>query len=308
MDLLTQSKDANYKRIVELYVEQGLVIQKHINGKERCKFIIIEDCSGSFTLNNSVVNFSSPYVLCLNQNDVINFNSTTLEHLTCLYFHPRVLNDLFEFEFFKNFDFDKLNLTTRQDALLLDIFFNLDANLPNRYKISVDKCFQLKKLIDNIYNELKNQPDGYWPCRSRSYFIELIININQLDYLIKKTDDNDYLQEVTSNDVLEYLSEHIADKISLSHLTKKYLMNRNKLNEIVKAKTGMTAIQYLNNTRINVATHLILNTSLTIREIASRVGYDNASDFSNFFKKSIGISPRNYRDNVFLNSERADIV
>ena len=293
MDLLTNSKSDYWVKVVELFAESKDISVASLNSNDRCKIILVDNCQGQFTLNNNSINFYSPFVLCLNQNDVVCFDVATIKHMTCLYFHPRVLNDLFEFEFLKNFTSDELNTTTRQDAILLNSFYNLDVNMPNRYDISIDKYLQLKKLINNIDNELILQYDGYWPCRSRSYFIELIININQL-YFLSTNSDNNVINNI-ANEITEYLTEHIADSISLEQLTKKYLMNRNKLNEIVKEKTGMTAIQFLNSTRIKIASYLIANTTLTIKEIAGRVGYENVSDFSNFFKKNVGTSPRNYR-------------
>ncbi len=295
MDLLTNSKSDYWVKVVELFAESKNISIANLNSNDRCKIILIDNCQGQFTLNNKSFNFSSPFVLCLNQNDVVCFDVETIEHMTCLYFHPRVLNDLFEFENLKSFTFDQLNTTTRQDAILLNPFYNFDVNMPNRYDISISKYLQLKNLINKLHNELINQYDGYWPCRSRSYFIELVININQLYYLLKSSDESNYSKDITSSEILEYLSENITEKISLTDITKKYLMNRNKLNEMIKSATGMTAIQYLNNTRLKVASHLIANTSLTIKEIAGRVGYDSVSDFSNFFKKNVGSSPRNYR-------------
>ncbi len=293
MDLLTNSKSDYWVKVVELFVESRDIPIANLNSNDRCKIILVDNCQGQFTLNNNSFNFSSPFVLCLNQNDVVRFNATTIKHMTCLYFHPRVLNDLFEFEFLDSIDFNEINTTARQDAILLNTFYNLDVNMPNRYDISIDKYLQLKKLINNIDNELLLQYDGYWPCRSRSYFIELIININQLYYLSKDTGNN--LNNNIANEITEYLTENISENITLSQITKKYLMNRNKLNDIVKEKTGMTAIQFLNSTRIKIASYLIANTTLAIKEIAGRVGYENVSDFSNFFKKNVGTSPRNYR-------------
>jgi len=41
--------------------------------------------------------------------------------------------------------------------------------------------------------------------------------------------------------------------------------------------------------------HLLLNSSLQIQEIADAVGYEDVQHFSRFFKRSTGMTPKAYR-------------
>lgn len=45
------------------------------------------------------------------------------------------------------------------------------------------------------------------------------------------------------------------------------------------------------------AKHMLLYTTLTIGEISEKVGYSDSHSFSHVFKNTVGVSPREYREN-----------
>lgn len=62
-------------------------------------------------------------------------------------------------------------------------------------------------------------------------------------------------------------------------------------------KEGLTFQQVLDNTRKSMAMEYLTQTQLTIEEIASRVGYSEASNFRNAFKNWTGMTPKAMREN-----------
>jgi AraC-like DNA-binding protein/mannose-6-phosphate isomerase-like protein (cupin superfamily) len=75
-----------------------------------------------------------------------------------------------------------------------------------------------------------------------------------------------------------------AANLSRFHFIKKY-----------KAQTGTTPINHFIHLKIERACHLLDVTTKGIKEVAWAVGYDDAYYFSRIFKKSMGISPSQYR-------------
>ena len=63
-----------------------------------------------------------------------------------------------------------------------------------------------------------------------------------------------------------------------------------------KEWSGVSPKEYKNRFRINVAKSLLENSNLQISEIASRVGFDDPYYFSRLFKKTVGVSPRAFRN------------
>ncbi len=78
----------------------------------------------------------------------------------------------------------------------------------------------------------------------------------------------------------------LADAINLSkyHLVKKY-----------REVTGTTPINHFIQLKIERACHLLDTTNNSISDIAFTVGYDDAYYFSRIFKKTMGVSPSQYR-------------
>lgn len=69
------------------------------------------------------------------------------------------------------------------------------------------------------------------------------------------------------------------------------------LYRLCQAQYGKSPIQKLIQLRLERAKSLLLNTRWPVQQIASYVGYSNIFNFSKSFKKSVGISPSEFRRN-----------
>ena len=67
---------------------------------------------------------------------------------------------------------------------------------------------------------------------------------------------------------------------------------------LFKQQTGQTLISYITELRLTYAAQLLINTSVSVIQIANEVGYDNHSFFSQKFKKRFGVTPIVYRKNA----------
>ena len=68
--------------------------------------------------------------------------------------------------------------------------------------------------------------------------------------------------------------------------------------------TGMLPKQYIEELKIRLAAALLLDSRLTVTEIAARFGYLDPYHFSRRFKQRVGVSPEKYRNAYML--EQAD--
>jgi len=57
----------------------------------------------------------------------------------------------------------------------------------------------------------------------------------------------------------------------------------------------MSAGRYIRNEFLSRAKRMLLYTSLTVREIAFRLGVDDAAYFTRLFTKAVGTAPTAYR-------------
>ncbi len=71
--------------------------------------------------------------------------------------------------------------------------------------------------------------------------------------------------------------------------------NQNKLKAVFKEAFGITMADYCLERRIREAQQLLLEATLTIAQVAERVGYEHQSSFTAAFRGHVGMSPREYR-------------
>ena len=99
------------------------------------------------------------------------------------------------------------------------------------------------------------------------------------------------------------VTENIDEpNMGVPFLCDKLGMSRASLYNKLKALTGMGANDYINKLRIDNAINLLLNSSLTVNEIADRVGFSTPRYFSAVFKKNMGCSPTQYKEEQFKNN------
>lgn len=97
------------------------------------------------------------------------------------------------------------------------------------------------------------------------------------------------------DEILKYLEQHYQEDLSLSSVAERFSLSPGYFSTIFKKKAGHNFVHYLTGLRIREAKRLLLETQMTISEVALAVGYSSASFFIRSFKKTEGISPSEYR-------------
>ncbi|MBB6732617.1 helix-turn-helix domain-containing protein [Cohnella zeiphila] len=94
----------------------------------------------------------------------------------------------------------------------------------------------------------------------------------------------------------KYIEEEYANPdLSLSHLSDRFGINGKYLSQLFKDEFGVKFVDFLIGLRISQSQKLLRDTELSVNEISRRVGYEHAISFGRVFKKSVGVSPGDYR-------------
>ena len=67
------------------------------------------------------------------------------------------------------------------------------------------------------------------------------------------------------------------------------------LNIVLKEEAGVTFVEYLTNVRMDKAREMLRNPEISVKDIGSAVGYQDANYFSRIFKRLEGRTPTEYR-------------
>lgn len=96
-------------------------------------------------------------------------------------------------------------------------------------------------------------------------------------------------------EILAFLQNNYAEKISLHELAAAFHMSEKYFSRYFKKNFQMTLTDYVNSLRLENAAGLLVNTDLSITEIALESGFHNISYFIRTFKAAYGCSPLHYR-------------
>jgi AraC-like DNA-binding protein len=116
----------------------------------------------------------------------------------------------------------------------------------------------------------------------------LALQLRLTDFNNSSTFDIEAVERLMRNNLHQELSlDTLAHYSQLSkfHFSKKF-----------KELTDTSPIQHFINMKIQRACFELDNSALTIKEISENLGYNDPYYFSRLFKKSIGMSPKQYRD------------
>lgn len=86
-------------------------------------------------------------------------------------------------------------------------------------------------------------------------------------------------------------TRYMDPDISLVSISTEIAVSPNYLSALIKKSTGSTFTDILTKKRITIAKEMILCTSMKVREISERCGYNDQHYFSYCFKRVVGISP-----------------
>lgn len=96
-------------------------------------------------------------------------------------------------------------------------------------------------------------------------------------------------------DALHYIQHSYAKDPSLKETADAVHISSAHLSRLFKSELDTSYSNFLTEIKLTHAMHLLLNTNLSVSEVAAQCGYQNSNYFCDAFKKLIGISPLKYK-------------
>ncbi|HRN16436.1 MAG TPA: AraC family transcriptional regulator [Xylanibacter oryzae] len=172
-----------------------------------------------------------------------------------------------------------ITFSDEQYEYILSTMLSIEARIKQEASSAIDTS----RII--VFTELiKSQ------MRTLFYEIINIYLINQpLD--IKAPDRND---EVMQRFIVS-LDMHYRKERNVAFYASEQCLSYSYFSEIIKAKSGVTALKWIINRVIMDAEQMLEYTNVSVKEIAARLSFPTQSFFGKYFKQYVGISPKEYR-------------
>lgn len=263
--------------------------------REYYKMIFVISGTGLLTLNSHTQILVAPSALCLNETDTFSLESEVSLQCNVIIFHPQIINQHFDFPVLKATN-NQLSVNEIQDLYWLNPFLRKTNEFTGLLHLGPSNAQRIRNIIENIKNALDIQMDKDWPCRSRTYLIEMLFLLSRL-LIIEETIVSMELHKDPGEikEIILYLYTNYMNKITIQELTDKFHMNRTSLTERFREITGYPVMDYLIRLRLYLASKMLKETLLPISEIIERVGFSDITHFGRMFKKNFGYSPSEFR-------------
>jgi len=94
--------------------------------------------------------------------------------------------------------------------------------------------------------------------------------------------------------LLQYIQENFTT-VTLEQIANKFHYTPEYTSRLIKSTTGRSFTQILQHVRLEKAQVLLLDTNLSISDIANQIGYETSEHFIRIFKKQMHMTPTEYR-------------
>jgi AraC-like DNA-binding protein len=146
------------------------------------------------------------------------------------------------------------------------------SNLNNQYLERIQEAQGSEELIDTLYQMVEAVTDQISPVRGVRHALPL----RRAEW---------------------YIRENFTRKVRLKEVADVSGLSPPYFSTVFKEEMGENLSDYLNRLRVDRAAKLLLDTDLSLSEIAGSCGFEDQSWFSKIFKTYTGLSPGKYRDN-----------
>ena len=107
--------------------------------------------------------------------------------------------------------------------------------------------------------------------------------------------------------IKDHVDQNYRKGVSLSALASHFNVSLGYLSKLFLEYVGENFTDYVNSLKANKAKELLKTTDKRIYEIADYLGFNDAYYFSSWFKRTVGCSPTEYRDNLIQYEDRPHV-
>ena len=172
------------------------------------------------------------------------------------------------------------------DEIGPDFFKKLSESPVTVYSLSSEQYNKVILYTTTLLSQKYNNEDN---ALAAKFFMSFLIEIVAEKFFLESSNYPQWiysiLKDINSPSYLDAFPRTILEKYPYSHTY---------VSRMFKSCTGQTLIEYMNNVKMTKSCELLMQTDLNTLQIANMLGYNSLSHFNHIFKKTYGVSPRQY--------------
>lgn len=141
-----------------------------------------------------------------------------------------------------------------------------------------DRFCRMLELMRILY-ELGEHPEEYRPLASSAFARNKTFSESRRVYKIRS-----------------YVEQHFSEEITLDKLAELVAMSPSSFSRFFKQRAGMSPMDYVIDVRLGMASQMLIDSTVSIAEIAYMCGFQNISNFNRLFKRKKNRTPKEFRE------------
>ena len=237
--------------------------------------LLVEEGFGNVMIDQEIFDLEKNRVFFVNYNQVIGFSEVEKLKGVALMFTKSFYNLIYTG-----------NKKIKDDTAFL--------NLPSFIDFSKSDFLSFKSVLNDIKKEFTREK------ALRQEIICLLLKVLMLKY--SRNTETRTISTLKTDRKFSYLNDfkNLVDKNfkelkRTSEYAAQLTITANYLNALVKEKMDISAENFIQNRVILEAERLLLNTNLSVTEIAYELGFSDKSHFGKYFKRITQVSPNQFR-------------
>ncbi len=166
-----------------------------------------------------------------------------------------------------------------------------------RYLMNRDEFPKIHFLVSYIIDELHSKKENYQSSVG-GLFIALYLELLRVqeDSIISSEGELDARREYLSiRPALSYIHQNYMNQFSVERLAGLCHLSATHFRRAFLSIMGESPLNFISITRVEKACYLLQTTDKSILSVSESVGFSSVSSFNRYFKRIMGISPRDYR-------------
>ncbi len=165
----------------------------------------------------------------------------------------------------------------------------LDEILTNLYSLCNDVTHLQQENTISLNGQIQHN------LSTSLQLLQLINHLLEIGFLTFRMEERSYSDIASLDTVINHILSHPENMPTMEEAARMANISYYHFSRLFKKATGFNYNNYCNHLRIQYAQELLLHSDLSIAEITSAVGLETNSGLTRLFKRTVGISPMQYR-------------